>query len=198
MGKNILLLVILGCSAFLQGQTIKTDQGAIDKIRGINNYKVVFEYDPNLKIPNYDSEEQFIKYQFQKRENKNYGSGEEFKRLWFENRKERYEPLFISEFNKFKLKKRQIVISTNDDQSEYTMLVNVKFIYPGYNVTVFEEKAKLEATITIYRTSEPENILFSTKNIRIHGKPGGDEFDRVETAYGELGRWSSKYFCRKT
>lgn len=78
------------------------------------------------------------------------------------------------------------------------MVVKVLLIYPGYNATAWEEEAKLETTITIYERDSPEKILFSTKTIDIHGRRGGDEFEKVTTAYGELGRWTAKFFCRKT
>lgn len=198
MMKPFLLVYLFMTSVALLGQKFITAEGSLKNLQGIEEYKVVFEYSPHLKVSENKTEKDFLEYQYAKREKKAIGWGQEFKRLWFENRINRYEPLFISEFNDFKIKKRHITISPDSHTSDYTMVITVLFIYPGYDVTVWEEKAKLRAKFTIYETTAPSEVLYSTETVEIHGKPGGEEFERVMTAYGELGRWSSKHFSRKT
>jgi hypothetical protein len=198
--RNLILSILLFVNvAYIFSQKITTDKGSLDNIQGISNYSIVFEYASDLKIPNYESEEDFIDFQVRKREQKDPGSGELFKKLWFENRASIYEPIFIEQFNNFKLKNREIHTSKNNKSADYTMKITINFIYPGYDVSVFEEEAKLGVKISIYKNQNPETILFSTKFFRIHGKgKSTTEYERVMTAFSELGRWTSKYFCRKT
>ena len=198
--RNLILSILLFVNvAFIFSQKITTDKGSLDNIQGISNYSIVFEYASDLKIPNYESEEDFIDFQVRKREQKDPGSGELFKKLWFENRASIYEPIFIELFNNFKLKNREIHTSKNNKSADNTMMITINFIYPGYDVSVFEEEAKLGVKISIYKNQNPETILFSTKFFRIHGKgKSTTEYERVMTAFSELGRWTSKYFCRKT
>ena len=198
--RNLILSILLFVNvAYIFSQKITTDKGSLDNIQGISNYSIVFEYASDLKIPNYESEEDFIDFQVRKREQKDPGSGKLFKKLWFENRASIYEPIFIEQFNNFKLKNREIHTSKNNKSADYTMKITINFIYPGYDVSVFEEEAKLGVKISIYKNQNPETILFSTKFFRIHGKgKSTTEYERVMTAFSELGRWTSKYFCRKT
>lgn len=199
MKNQIVLFYILLNTTFVFSQKFSTDKGDINNIKGINEYNIVFEYATDLEIPNYNSEKDFLEFQVNKREKKEVGTGEAFKKLWFENRKNIYEPKFIEKFNAFRLKKRQVTVSADNTNSEHTMVIKVLMIYPGYDVVVYEEEAKLEVTITIYKNGIPENILYSTKAVRMHGYgKSTTEYERVLTAYAELGRGISKYFCRKT
>lgn len=199
MKNRIICLLLIVKTAFIFSQKITTDKGNLDNIQGISNYSIVFEYASDLKIPNYKSEEDFLDFQARKREKKEPESGELFRKLWFENRITIYEPTFIEQFNLFKLKNREIHTSKNNATADYTMIVKVNFIYPGYDVGVYEEEAKLGVKISIYKNQDPDTVLYSTKFFRIHGKgKSTTEYERVMTAYSELGRWTSKFFCRKT
>lgn len=196
--KPLLFSFLFLVNFVLMGQKFKTAEGSLQNIKGIESYNILFEYSQDLKITDKKTEEDFLEYQYAKRERRSIGSGKEFKKLWFGNRISRYQPLFISEFNNFKLRNRHIIITPNSQTADYTMVITILLIYPGYDVGVWEEKSELEAKFTIYKNTATSDVLYSTETIKIQGKSGGDEFERVMTAYGELGRWSSKHFCRKT
>ena len=199
MRNRIILFCLIAKTALTYSQKFTTDEGDIDNIKGISNYSIVFEYSSDLEIPNYNSEKDFLEFQVNKREKKETGSGEKFRKLWFENRINIYEPKFIEQFNLFKLKKRKINVGKNNANASHIMVVKISFIYPGYDVGVYEEEAKLGVKITVHKNQDPDNILYSTKTFRIHGNgESHTEYDRVMTAYSELGRWTSKFFCRKT
>lgn len=163
-----------------------------------SNNKIIFEYPSDLEVHKFNSEKEFLEFQVNKRENKKAGSGEEFKELWFKNRANRYGPTFIKEFNDFRLEDRHVTVSRNYQEADHTMVVKVLFIDPGKDIVLWHQKAELEVTYEIYRTDNLETLLFSTKPLQIHGIADGDEFEKVTTAFGELGRWSAKFFCRKT
>lgn len=198
--KKLFIVIYLICSTFfLHSQKFKTAEGGIKALKGISDYHIVFEYPSDLQIPNYKSEEDFINFQVHKREKKKIGSGKRFKKLWYENRASIYEPAFIEKFNHFKLRKRQVTVSQNNVNALHTMVIKTILIYPGYDVTAYEEEAKLEITITIYATNAKEKILYATDIVHIHGKgESHNELERILTAYEELGWWVSKHFHRKT
>ena len=199
MSHRFIFLYLALSTFYTYGQKISTDEGDIKNIKGISDYSVVFEYTSDLEIPNYDSEQNFIDFQVRKREIKKEGTGQLFKKQWFENRETIYHPKFIEQFNAFKLKKRVITVQKKNPDAKHTMVITINFIYPGYDVGFYEEEAKLGVKIKVYENQVPNTILYSTKVFKIHGTTEGDnEYDQVTTAYSELGRWSSKHFCRKT
>ncbi|MGI9552873.1 MAG: hypothetical protein ACR2MT_16835 [Aurantibacter sp.] len=198
MTKQLFTILGIFIVGSIYGQKFEANQGSIDNIIGINQYKLVFEYPADLEVHKFESEKDFVEYQVNKRENKKAGSGETFRELWFQNRENRYEPTFVREFNDFYLEDRHVTVSRNYKEADHTMVIKVLFINPGKDIVLWHQKAELEVTIEIYRTDDLETLLFSTKPLQVHGIADGDEYEKVTTAFGQLGRWSAKFFCRKT
>lgn len=192
----ITVALVISCTGYCQ--KFETDTGMLSNLNGVKQYKIIFEYPENLEVHKYASEADFIKAQVDKRESKKTGSGEQFKKMWFENRENRYEPTFIQEFNGFMLEDRHVTVSKNYKEAEHTMVVKVHFIHPGSNIILWHQKAEMEVTFEFYRSDDLNTILYSTLPVEIHGIADGDEFEKVTTAYGQLGRWTAKFFCRKT
>ncbi|MBM1105538.1 hypothetical protein JQC67_05220 [Aurantibacter crassamenti] len=198
MIRQLLFLVALFISYSGLCQKFETEKGSLENLSTIDQYKIVFEYPDNIEIHNFDSEADFLKAQVAKREKKESGSGEEFKKLWFENRANRYEPTFIQEFNGFMLEDRHVTVSKHYQEAEYTMAVKIHYIHPGNDIVLWQQKAELEVSFEIYKSENPEHILYASKPLPISGVAVGDEFEKITTVYGLLGRWSAKFFCRKT
>ncbi|MFS4466587.1 hypothetical protein [Maribacter sp. 2210JD10-5] len=204
--KNILLLslkitsLIIVSSHFLHAQKIRTANGSLEKLKGILDYNIEFKYvdSDSMRIPKYDSERDFLQFQFNKKEKVQNGLGEKFKEEWFSNRKNLYEPAFIKSFNDFQLKKREVNIST-DEESDFTIEITTLLTYPGYYITVYYEHTKLEVVMKIYRTEQKSDILYTSETIKTEAVEGGNtDAIRITAAYENLGRILSKFLHRKT
>ena len=195
--KNLLLITVLLLSTSLLAQKVKVTQGDWGNLKGISEYNVVFDYS-NLQIPKYDSEEEFLKDKMAKRDEKEPGTGEEFKKSWFSDREEFYEPRFIETFND-RYKDGAVKVK-KDSNAEYTMKVHTTMIYPGYNVGVVRHNSKLEVTLSIYKTSEPDNVIFSADYTKIEGQGnGGYDFNsgqRIADAYIIFARALTKHMYK--
>ena len=105
--------------------------------------------------------------QVSKRELKEKGSGEQFKKEWFGNRALHFEPMFVEGFNSFQLRKKKITIEKDNQEAKYTVLVKTHLIYPGYYLTIVLEHAKLEVTITIFETANPTDPRLGKSRRRV-------------------------------
>ncbi len=198
MKKFILLLLVITPIYNSYSQNFKAVEGSIKNLTDVTDYTVAFEYSDNLQVPNFGSEKNYLEQQVAKRELQEKGSGERFEQEWFENRTDHFEPMFIEGFNSFRLKKKKITAQQEHHDALYTISVKTHLIYPGYYLTVVLEHAKLEATISIYETANPSNILYRSEIINGEGVSGDTDRFRIGTAYEDLGRWISKFLHRKT
>ncbi|WP_458627965.1 hypothetical protein [Winogradskyella sp. PC D3.3] len=198
MKNKLSLVFIFLFSTLIYAQKLKIKEGAFKNLKNIKEYSLVFDYS-NLQIPKYDSEEDFLKDKMDKREEKEAGSGEEFKTSWFEDRENRYEPKFIESFNK--RFDDNIVEVNKGENSKHTMVIKTTLMYPGYNVGVWRQNAKIEATITIFETDNPDNILFSGDYTKIEGNGAmGYDFNsgyRISEAYAKLAKEFAKGLKKK-
>lgn len=196
MTKTLLLSLFFVSVLTVKAQKIEVVHGAIENIAGIQRYNVVFEYATDLQISKNEVEQDFLQKQYEKREQKVPGSGEKFKSLWFENRTQLYEPTFIQRFNSFRIDDHQVTAAKNISSTAYTLHVKTISTTDGYDDLFYVEEGKIGVLLTIYVTDTPENILYGIKT-EVRGDANANEFERIRTAYGNLGEAVSKHFSRK-
>ena len=197
--KTTFLFLFLAFAFSINAQIFKTASGSLESIAGIERYNIIFEYAEDLEIPKYESEEVFLELYGKKKDKKELGSGDIFKNLWFSNREQLFEPKFIQEFNFFNLKEKQVTVARNVSDAKYTMVVRTSLIDPGNSNFFFKKDARLEVTIRIYKSDAANQILYLTEMVDVHSRGASkDDYDRIMSAYAELGRGLSKHLSRKT
>jgi hypothetical protein len=190
MKKQVLFILAFVCTALVYGQKVKITEGSYSALKGISTYNLEFDYS-NVMIPKYDSEEDFLKDKMAKRDEKEAGTGEAFRKSWFADRADRYEPKYIESFNK-RFGDGEKKVGKNLSDAEYTMKVHSTLIYAGYNVGVVRKNAKIEATVSVYKTGDPSNVLFSANYSKVEGGSfGGMDYNsgyRISEAYAKLAK----------
>ena len=190
MKKQVLFILEFVCTALVYGQKVKITEGSYSALKGISTYNLEFDYS-NVMIPKYDSEEDFLKDKMAKRDEKEAGTGEAFRKSWFADRADRYEPKYIESFNK-RFGDGEKKVGKNLSDAEYTMKVHSTLIYAGYNVGVVRKNAKIEATVSVYKTGDPSNVLFSANYSKVEGGSfGGMDYNsgyRISEAYAKLAK----------
>jgi len=189
MKKQLMLIAVLFCTTLMFSQKVKVTQGDFKNLKGITAYNLEFDYS-NLSIPKYKSEEEFLEDKMSKRDEKDPESGEKFKESWFADRENRYEPKFIESFNK-RFDDGEIKVG-EDIGAEYTMKVHTTMMYAGYNVGVMRQNSKIEATITVYKKGDSNNVIFSANYTKVEGTNAfGMDYDsgyRISEAYAKLAK----------
>ena len=192
----IALFIFISFNSY--SQRLKIEEGNPKELKSQNNYNLVFDYS-NLEIVNYKSEIAFLKEKVALREAKSKGLGKKFRLNWFGYRKKLYEPSFVMNFNNYFIMKKKIFISRENKKAKYTVLIKSLKLYPGYNVKMAWEPAKLWAEVIIYETKNPKNIVLHFKPIKIYqGYYDMDLGQRVANAYGVLGKTLAKFLKKKS
>ncbi|OBQ52815.1 hypothetical protein JJL45_09495 [Tamlana sp. s12] len=198
--KNLLqfALILLLATTAGYAQKLKVKEGSFKSLKDIKEYTLVFDY-AGVEIPKYDSEEEFLEDKMAKREEKEAGAGEVFKKSWFADRENVYEPKFIESFNK-RFEDGEVKV-TKETTASHTMVIKTTLMYAGYNVGVMRQNAKIEALISIYENSAPDKILFSGMYTKVEGQ-GAMGFDynsgyRISEGYAKLAKEFAKDLKKK-
>lgn len=200
MKKQLSVFVAILFVSLTFAQKAKIQDGEWSNLKGITKYNLVFDYS-DLEIPKYDSEEEFLKDKMKKRDDKKPGDGERFKKEWFADREDRYEPKFIESFNK-RWKKNEVEVGKDLSDAEYTINIHTTFMYPGYNVGIVRKNSKIDAVLSVYKNSDPSKILFSVKYIKAEGYGAmGNDYNsgyRISEAYAKLAKTFAGHLKKKT
>ena len=198
MKNQLMLIAVLFCNTLMFSQKVKVTEGSFKNLKGISAYNLEFDYS-DVQIPKYDSEEEFLADKMAKRDEKEPGTGQKFKESWFSDREERYEPKFIESFNK-RFDDGEVKVGKNIG-AEYTMKIHTTLLWAGYNVGVVRKNAKLEATVTVYKTDDPSQILWSANYTKVEGGGAmGYDFDsgyRISEGYAKLAKEIAKNIRKK-
>lgn len=185
--KKIAIIALILVSGVTMAQKKRILSGDFKNLKGITEFNLVFDY-TDLKVDKFETEEAFLEDKMKKREEK--GTAESFKKSWFSDREERYEPKFIESFNKrFDGK---IKADKNLASAKYTVKIQTLWIYPGYNVGVVRQSSKLNAIIKVVEIENPDNIILSVGYEKVLGD-GAAGFDynsgyRISEAYAKLAK----------
>jgi hypothetical protein len=198
MKKQLTILFIL-ITAFAFSQKAKVLDGDFKNLKGISEYNLVFDY-TDVQIPKFKSEEEFLKEKMEKRDKKEPGTGEIFKKSWFSDREERYEPKYIESFNK-RFDDGNVKVDRDLDSAEYTMKVHTTSLSAGYNIGISRKNAMIDAVITVYKNDNPDKALLKVKYTRAEGGGAmGYDYDsgyRISECYAKLAKTFAKTILKK-
>lgn len=186
--NKITIICSLFVISFASAQRYNILSGNLKSLKEISEYNVTFDY-AGLNVQGFESEEAYLSEKMAKR-NEKEGRAEKFKKDWYEDRENNYEPKFIEYFNK-RFEKGEIKVAKNS-AAKYTMNVKTTWIYPGYNVVAGVEPAKISAIITVTEAGNPNTILVAIEFEKSIGLEQGQfDFDqgyRIAGAYERLAK----------
>ena len=199
MKKQLTIVLVLLCTTFMFAQKAKITEGNFKNLKGITEFNLEFDY-TDVQIPKYDSEEDFLKDKMAKRDEKEPGTGEVFKKSWFDDRDERYAPKFIESFNK-RFDNGGVKVDRDLDSAEYTIKVHTTLLYAGYNVGISRKNAKIDAIISVYKNDSPDKAILSVKYTNAEGGGAmGYDYDsgyRISECYAKLAKTFAKTILKK-
>lgn len=186
--KKAVIFAIFLISFTASAQKVKVLSGNLKNLKGISEYNVEFDY-KDIKVDKFKTEEEFLEDKMKKREEK--GTDEDFKKSWFADRENRYEPKFIESFNK-RFDNGEVKVAKGLSSAKYTMSVKTVWISPGFNVGVVRRDAYVTGIVTVFETANPSNILVSIQYEKTHGE-GAMGFDfnsghRISEGYAKMAK----------
>ena len=192
--KNIFpVLFILSFTA--TAQKMELLNGSLNSLKGQMSYDIKFSYD-NMIIGRGKSEKDYLDEKKMLWEQKEPGTskGSDFVKLWFEDRKNSYEPAFVKNFEQYARTK------LNDKNATYTILLKTKRTEGGWNLGVASHSGEIDGELWIVESANHDKVIAKIAFFNIEGDNylGGD-FEmtwRINSAYKRAGTVLG-YFVKK-
>ncbi|UII31763.1 hypothetical protein LVD17_26090 [Fulvivirga ulvae] len=196
--KTIIISMLLLISVTIAlGQKIEVKSGNLDFLKNQKKLKIEYDYS-NMGVGKFEKEEDYIKKKVSELNEKEAGSGDQWKENWVTDRKQSFEPKFEDLLNE-SLKKNNLV-GGNFDDAEYTLILRTVFTEPGFNVGVARKNAYTDLEAVFVKTGSADPLAIVT----IEKSPGrggmGYDFDtgfRIQESYAKAGKELGQYLVKK-
>lgn len=191
----ITLFVLFGVLSFSYSQSIVVTSGSVDFIKGESVIQFTFSY--NEMLVGKLTESEYVNKKVIDNNEKEAGKGDEWKKAWIDDRKERFEPQFLELFDKYMEEKG---IKSGTEGANYVIEINTDFTEPGWNVGVMRQNASIDLSCKVKNIATGEQVAsIKIRNASANNFWGTDFTSgyRVQETYAKAGRELAKFFIKK-
>lgn len=190
--KKIGILALLLASSLVMAQKVKVKSGDYSFLAGQKEINVEFTYE-NLKLMKENlTESQYVEERKADLNEKAKGNGDSWAKKWEASKELAWQPKFIELVNVVLTKaKKDITFQEGLSSAKYTLIVDVVWIYPGYNVVMVKQGAKVTTVLRFVETANKSNVVLELTSENAPGDIFGGSFsneDRVREGFAKTGK----------
>jgi hypothetical protein len=199
--KKLLLVLGLTFAFGSFAQKVKVESGSYDFLKGVKELNVEFDYS-NLEMMKENlSETEYIENRKNDLNEKESGEGDNWENKWNSAKEGIWQPKFLELLNILVSKKVDgFKADENLSSAKYTLIVEVKWIYPGWDVFVSKSPAKLNCVLKFVETENRENVLLVLNSTDAPGEQYGPNFSnetRIGESFAKTGKTLGKLMWKK-
>lgn len=181
-------------------QKTKVKSGDFKFLKDVKEINVVFNFDNLTLLKENLPEEQYIKERKADLNEKTRGNGDLWEEKWHSAKEGIWKTKFLELMLKSATAKKDILFQENLDTAKYTLIVDVVWIYPGWDAAVMKQKAKVSTVLRIVETANPTNVMLEVNSKEAPGDQWGNNFSnesRIGEGFAKTGKTFGKMIVSK-
>lgn len=187
-------------SSVVMAQKTKIESGDFKFLAGVKEVNVEFDYS-NLKLMKENlTEEQYVTNRATEL-NEKKGVGDIWKKKWQGSKEMIWNPKFLELINVVSSKeKTNISFQEGLTSAKYTLIVEVVWIYPGWDVAMMKQPAKVTTNLKIVETANRSNTLVVMSSENARGDQWGSNFSnetRIGEGFAKTGKTLAKVIAKQ-
>ncbi len=195
--KQFLVLSLLLVAVAANAQKMKVEKGDFKFLKGQKEVNVVFKYDKMKMYKDNRSEEKYVRERTKELNKKSKGKGDAWAKKWAASRELIWEPKFLELMNRTK----GYSFEVGNTDAKYTLIVETVWMYPGYNVGIMNQGAKVSTVLKFVETENMDKVKLKISSKHAPGDSFGGTYsneDRIGEGYAKTGKSLSKMIAKKT
>ncbi len=182
--KKIVLLALLCAGTVSFAQKMKVTEGDFKFLSGQKELNVEFNYS-NLKLLKDDlTEEQYVEQRTEDLNKKTKGNGTIWAKKWKGSKEAIWNPKFMELLTKYYGAEKNVSIEEGLTTAKYTLIVDVVWIYPGWDAAVMKQPAKVSTVLRFVETANKGKVVLEIDSKEAPGDQWGNNFSN-ESRIGE-------------
>jgi len=183
--KKVLLLGVLFASSMMSAQDMDFVKGDLGFLKGQKEVNVEFDYSKLRMMKENQTEAQYVEERAKELNEKNKGVGESWKKKWAGAKEMIWNPKFMELVNVVLSKKKaDMTFQEGLNNAKYTLIVEAVWVYPGWDIAMMKQKAKVSTNLRFVETANRSNVVCEISSKEAPGDQYGSQFSN-ETRIGE-------------
>ena len=198
--KKITLIAFLLVSSLGIAQDMKVIKGDYKFLNGAKELNVEFNYSDLKLMKDNLTNEEYVSKRASELNEKTKGNGDVWRKKWATSREAIWGPKFLELMNKVYGSEKDVTIQEDLKSAKYTLIVDVVWIYPGWDAAVMKQKAKVSLNYRFVETANKSNVLLEIKSEEAPGDQWGNNFSnesRIGEGFAKSGKSLGKEIVKK-
>lgn len=182
--KKIVLIALLLSSAAGFAQDMDVTKGDFKFLTGVKELNVEFDYSHLELLKENLTNEEYVTKRAADLNEKDKGNGNIWKKKWDAAPQMIWNPKFLELMLKTYGKEKNVTIEEGLTSAKYTLIVDVVWIYPGWDAAVMKQAAKVSTILRFVETANKSKVLLEISSEKAPGDQWGNNFSN-ESRIGE-------------
>ncbi|KFF07340.1 hypothetical protein [Flavobacterium reichenbachii] len=195
-----LVLALLFVSAAMTAQDMDVKSGDFAFLKDQKEINVEFDYSNFTVLKDKKTEAQYVEERTADLEKKAKGNGTAWSKKWSGAKDAIWNPKFLELVNVVLSKDKKDVTFQEGLSTPYTLIVQTVWIYPGWDVAMMKQAAKVTTVLKFVETANKSNVLLEITSEDAPGDQYGSNFSnesRVGEGYAKTGKSLAKLLLKK-
>lgn len=199
MKKLVLSLLFMSGAAF--AQDIDVVKGNFDFLKGQKEINVEFDYSTFTVLKDKKTEAEYVETRTAELNEKTKGNGTAWSKKWAAAKELNWNPKFLELVNVVLNKeKKDVNFQEGLTTAPYTLIVQTVWIYPGWDIAMMKQAAKVTTNLKFVETANKSNVLLEISSEEAPGDQYGSNFSnetRIGEGYAKTGKSLGKLLLKK-
>lgn len=198
--KKIALLALFVVSSTVMAQKMDVKSGDFGFLKGQSDLNVEFKYDDLKLMKDNVSNNEYVSKRIADLNGKNKGSGDAWAKRWASAPEQIWNPKFLELVNKYYGTPKNLNMQEGLKSAKYTLIVDVVWIFPGWDVAMMKQAAKVSTVLRFVETANRNNVLLEIHTKEAPGDQWGNNFSnesRIGEGFAKTGKSLAKLMEKK-
>lgn len=198
MKKLVFALFIISGVSF--AQDVDVVKGNFDFLKDQKEINVEFDYSSFTVLKDKKTEAQYVEERTADLNEKTKGNGTAWSKKWASAKELLWNPKFLELVNVVLAKEKKDVSFQEGLTTPYTLIVQTVWIYPGWDIAMMKQPAKVTTSLKFVETANKSNVLLEISSEEAPGDQYGSNFSnesRIGEGYAKTGKSLGKLLLKK-
>lgn len=196
-----IVFAVLFVSSIITAQDMKVVKGDFGFLKDQKEVNVEFDYSKMTLLKEKFSEEQYVTNRTKELNEKSKTTGDVWKKNWNSSKELIWNPKFLELMNIiFSKENKEVNFKEGLTAAKYTLIVEVVWIYPGWDAGIMKQPAKVTTQLKFVETKNKANVLLEISSENAPGDQWGNNFSnesRIGEGFAKTAKSLAKMLLKK-